>query len=117
MASNERKYWCNSSMRFNLDSMINHVHCIMYGFEGNEDCKKYIGNGTVEIAGTILRNEEDCEYFLQELYDLNAKASGKVTGKEYGRIKSISEERQFIRYYTCLASGMNEHDAALAFTD
>lgn len=113
----ERKYWVKESMRFNLTSMIDHVHCMQYGFEGDEDCKEYIGNGEVIIAGTHIRSAADCEDFLEELYDLYDKMFYKVTGKEYGRIKAIAEERQWIRYNTCISHGMSENDAAYAFTD
>jgi Tfp pilus assembly protein PilP len=98
------------SMRFNLDSMYTKVQNLRYDFEaGNLE--------PVEICG-ILVDEDNVYDLLDELYDLSMKAQfGKVTGTEYGRIKAISDERQAMRYATCLAAGMSEERAAFAFTD
>ena len=107
--SNERKYWVKQNMRFNLDSMHDHVWCLIYDMEdGLYD--------TVELLGEQM--DVDRLYELKdELEELSVKAWGKVTGKEYGRIKEISDERNLIRYAMCINSGMSESDASLAFFD
>ncbi len=51
-----------------------------------------------------------------EMTDLEMKANfGKVTGKEYGRIKEIQSEMQMHRYMRCVESGMDENRASYAF--
>jgi len=108
--ANERKYFCNSSMKFNLDSMYTHVKVIAFDMEDGKI-------NSVNICGDTWTVDTIYD-LLEELSDLLDKAVfGKVTGKEYGRIKDISQERQMIRYMTCLASGMSERDAGYAFTD
>lgn len=90
--------------------MYTHVWCCIYDIEDGK-CE------TVNLMGKemdITRLEE----FREEVSDLLGKAMyGKVTGKEYGRIKDICAERNLIRYATCLASGMSEDRAAYAFFD
>ena len=109
MASAERKYWVKMNYRFNLDSMHNHVWCLIYDIEdGLYD--------SVELLGERMDVDRLYE-FKEELEDLMSKAFGKVTGKEYGRIKAISDERNMIRYATCLNNGMSERDAGYAFFD
>lgn len=109
--NNERKYYCNESMKFNLDSMRTHLQVIRYEFiEGTR-------KEPVEICGKVV-NDLTIDDLIEEVEKLLDKAIyGKVTGKEYGRIKAISQERQMIRYMTCLNAGMPEWKAAGAFTD
>ena len=105
-----KTYYCNSSMKFNLDSMITLVQNIRYDLRDGEI-------ESAEICGKKV-TWENVDELLDELYDLHGKALFRtVTGKEYGRIKQIQEERQMIRYCKCLAAGMSEQDAGLAFTD
>jgi len=105
----ERKYYVKSNYRFNLDSMITKVWCLIDDIENG----KY---ETVEILDEIM--DVDRLYsFKDELEDLLTKSYGKVTGKEYGRIKEISDYRNIMRYATCLESGMSEQDAGMAFFD
>ena len=106
-----KTYYCNSSMKFNLDSMITLVQNLKYDFESGEL------TGEVEVCGKTI-DAVSVYDLLEELYDLHGKALfGKVTGKEYGRIKEIQGERQMIRYAKCIAAGMSERDAGYAFTD
>lgn len=110
MANDVRKYYCNSSMKFNLDSMYTHIKCIQYDLEDGKIDKAYVCGKTVTL--------DNINELLEEVGDLLDKAVwGKVTGKEYGRIKAIAQERQMIRYITCLNAGMSERDAGYAFTD
>ena len=108
--ANENKYWVKMNYRFNLDSMYTHVRCLMYDMEeGLYD--------TVELMGETM-NYDRLEEFLEETGKLLLKATtGKVTGKEYGRIKAINDERNMIRYATCIEKGMREEDASYAFFD
>lgn len=108
--ANERKYFCNSSMKFNLDSMYTHVKVAEYRMiDGEIDA--------IEVCGGKW-TLDNIDELLAEIDDLLNKAVwGKVTGKEYGRIKAISEERQVIRYCQCIDAGMDENRAAYAFTD
>lgn len=105
----ERKYFVKMNYRFNLDSMREHVWCILYDMRDGLYDK-------VNLMGETM-DENRVEEFLEEIEDLESKMFGKVTGKEYGRIKAISDERNMIRYCRCVASGMNEDEAALAFFD
>ena len=107
---NERKYYVRMNWRFNLDSMYTSLCNILYDME----------DGTVKTV-EIMGKEMDYDAvwdFRDEVADLGFKASvGKVTGKEYGRIKAISDERNLWRYSTCIAAGMSERDASYAFFD
>ena len=109
MANNQRKYYVKENYRFNLDSMHTKVWC----------CIDDIRDGlykTVHLMGEEM--DEDRLYeFLEELEELMFVSQGKVTGKEYGRIKAISDERNMIRYVTCISKGMSERDAGYAFFD
>ncbi len=109
--NNERKYYCNQSMKFNLDSMRTHL------LNMRDEFRDGTLKGGVEICG---RKVDFCtiDDLIDEVEDLLDKAVyGMVTGKEYGRIKAISEERQMLRYITCINAGMPEWKAAGAFTD
>ncbi len=104
----ERKYWVKATYRTNLDTFITKCHCIRYDMEDGE-------YDEIELIGkrynidTIANLIEEC----QEL--LSSACFGKVTGREYGRIKEISEFRDYQRYATCIASGMSEEKASYAF--
>lgn len=104
-----RKYFVKANYRFNLDSMREHVWCILYDMRDGLYDKVNLMGETMDV--------DKVENFLEELEDLESKAFGKVTGKEYGRIKAISDERNMIRYTKCIASGMDEDKAAYAFFD
>ena len=108
--SNERKYFVKMNYRTNLDSMYTHIWCLIYDIrDGLYD--------SVELMGETM-DEERLDEFREEVGELLAIAtSRKVTGKEYGRIKAISDERNMIRYARCLEAGMSERDAGYAFFD
>lgn len=107
---NERKYFVRMNWRFNLDSMMDSLWLVLHDME----------DGTIQTA-EIMGEEMDYDAvwnFREEVGELLSKATcGKVTGKEYGRIKAISDERNMWRYSKCLEAGMSEEDAALAFFD
>jgi len=107
-----RKYWVKREWIFNLESMNDKLWCIIY------DMREGIITSPVEIAGRICRDEDDVQEIIDEADKLEWIAkSGKVTGKEYGRIKQIAEWRALQRYCTCLANGMSERDAGMCFAD
>ena len=105
----EKKYRISSSMAFNLGSMITHVEVLMREFERKER------TDSLFCCGKIIRNDYDCEELLDELYKLPSYPGQFATGKQYGRLKEIQNERQHSRYVACINSGMNERDAAYAF--
>ena len=102
-----KKYPVKMNYRFNLDSMRTYVLNLI------DDMR----DGTiksVELMGETM-NEDRLEEFKQEIEDLIYKAWYPVTGKDYGRIKAISDARNMIRYCTCISKGMSDSDASLAF--
>lgn len=104
-----KKYFVKMNYRFNLDSMRIHVMNLI------DDCRdgKF---KTIELMGETMDEDRLIE-FKDEIEDLMSKMYYPVCGKDYGRIKAISDERNMIRYTTCIAKGANENDAALAFFD
>lgn len=103
----ERKYFVKEGYRTNLDTMYTKVRLIAYDLELGE-------YNQVQLVGKTYDVDTIYE-FLYELEQLSYVARGRVTGKEYGRIKAISEERDWMRYSTCIAEGMDESRAAYAF--
>ena len=103
-----RKYWVKANYRFNLDSMYTHIKVLIHDIEDGE-------YETVHLMGEEM--DIDRLYaFKDEVEELSMTAQfSKVTGKEYGRIKAISDERNMLRYLTCIASGMSEDKAGYAF--
>lgn len=107
-----RKYYVKQSWIFNLESMHDRVWCMIDDIrEGKLTCP-------FDVAGKTINDEDDLMELLNEAGELEWRAkSGKVTGKEYGRIKKIVEWRVMARYATCLASGMDERRAGVCFED
>ena len=110
MSREVRKYWVKSAFKTNLDSMAVHVKCCMYDIEDG----KY---ETVNLMGREMSYSDlvDFEIECQEL--LGRAMCGKVTGREYGRIKAISDERNMIRYMQCVSKGMDEDRASYSFME
>lgn len=104
-----KKYFVKMNYRFNLDSMRTHVLNLIDDIRDGKF-------ETVELMGETM-DEDRLEEFKDELEDLSWKAYYPVCGKDYGRIKAISDERNMIRYATCIENGMNENDASFAFFD
>lgn len=104
-----KKYFVKMNYRFNLDSMRIHV---MNLIDDVRDGKF----ATVELMGEMMDENRLIE-FQDEIEDLMSKMYHPVCGKDYGRIKAISDERNMIRYATCIAKGMNESDAGSCFFD
>lgn len=104
-----KKYFVKMNYRFNLDSMRIHVMNLI------DDIRD--GNfKTVELMGETM-DEYRLKAFKDEIEDLMSKMYYPVCGKDYGRIKAISDERNMIRYITCTTKGMDESDAGSCFFD
>ena len=75
-------------------------------------------NFPLTIAGTKIADFADLYNLIRECETLQLVGkSGKVTGREYGRIREIVNWRVERRYFQCLANGMDEKDAAACFSD
>lgn len=112
MSQNERKYRIKESWRFNLESMNDKLWCLEYDYQDGEL------QLPIEVAGTIINDEDDFASLREECQDLlDAARYRKVTGKEFGRIKEIVEWRVNARYMRCMAAGMSERDAGKCFED
>ena len=110
--SEERKYWIKEDWIFNLESMNDKIWCIIYDLR--EDKIKC----PFEVAGTEINDEGDLLRLKDECNELEwTSKSGKVTSKEYGRIKEIVEWRVMNRYITCINNGMDENKAGACFDD
>lgn len=105
----ERKYYVKSNWWFNLDSMNTKIYCLLDDIE----------EGKFEYVWLMGKKmyEKELISFQAEIQNLLAYQGYKVTGKQYGRIKAISDERNMMRYATCLANGMNENNVSYAFMD
>lgn len=109
MVAQVKKYFVKHNYRFNLDSMLTHVMNMIDDMRDGE-------YDEVELMGEKMDEDRLIE-FKDEVEDLLMKSYYPVCGKDYGRIKAISDERNMIRYTTCMLKGMSERDAALAFFD
>ena len=110
--SEVRKYFVKGSWIFNLESMDDMLHVILYSLEDDEL------TFPLTIAGTEINDFDDLYDLIEECETLQMIAkSRKVTGKEYGRIKEIVSWRVDQRYLRCLASGMSERDAGECYAD
>ena len=109
---NDRKYLVRRDWIFNLESMNDRLWCIIYDARDGEL------TFPVTIANTECKDEHDIQTLIDECGELEIKAKrGRVTSKEYGRIKSIVEWRVMVRYMKCLESGMDERRAGECFND
>ena len=104
-----KTYYVKHNYLFNLDSMRIHVMNLIDDMRDGEIDE-------VKIMGEVM-DIDRLEEFKEEIEDLMMKAYGPVCGKDYGRIKAISDERNMIRYITWTAKGMDERDADYCFFD
>lgn len=107
--NNTKTYYVKHNYRFNLDSMRTRVMNLIDDIRDGEIDE-------VKIMGEVM-DIDRLEEFKEEIEDLMMKAYGPVCGKDYGRIKAISDERNMIRYITCISKGMDERDAGYCFFD
>lgn len=96
-----KKYRVNSTEHFNLHSMYDHLKCIEIDMQ----------DGTIAWDDSVLDRIEE----LESLMDKAPWVGSLVDWPTLKRIREIKDERQMIRYTTCLAAGADERDAALAF--
>ena len=96
-----KQYRVNSSEHFNLVSMYEHLKCIEIDME----------EGTIKYDASILDRIEEVEKLMNKACCVGAL----VDWPTLKRIREIKDERQMIRYCTCLAQGTPENEAALAF--
>lgn len=106
MKNAAKKYRVNESENFNLFSMYDHLK--VQEIEMQEAPK-----------GTYTEKQWDDLYArLEEIEALMEKApcvGSLVDWQTLKRIREIKDERQMIRYNTCMAQGTPEREAALAF--
>jgi hypothetical protein len=96
-----KKYRINSTEHFNLFSMYEHLKCIEIDMD----------EGTIPYDEKVLDRIEEVE----KLMDAAPWVGSLVDWPTLKRIREIKDERQMIRYATCLAKGDSEKEAALAF--
>jgi hypothetical protein len=96
-----KKYRVNSTEHFNLHSMYDHLKCMEIDMQ----------EGTIPWDDSVLDRIEEVE----TLMDKAPWVGSLVDWPTLKRIREIKDERQMIRYTTCLAAGADERDAALAF--
>lgn len=96
-----KKYRVNSTEHFNLHSMYDHLKCMEIDMQ----------EGTIPWDDAVLDRIEEVE----TLMDKAPWVGSLVDWPTLKRIREIKDERQMIRYTTCLAAGADERDAALAF--
>ena len=101
-----KKYRVNESEHFNLYSMYDRLKCIEIDMQEAP-------------AHTYTEKQwDELEAKITELENLMGKAycvGALVDWPTLKRIREIKEERQLIRYNTCMAQGASEKDAAMAF--
>ena len=108
----ERKYFVKHSWIFNLEAMHDKLWCIIYDIrEGEIELP-------IRICGDEITDINQIHSMLDEASELEYRAkAGRVTSKEYGRIKKMVNWRVEQRYARCMASGMDERDAGRCFED
>ena len=97
----EKKYRVNESEHFNLHSMYEHLKCMEIDMQ----------EGAIPWDDAVLEKIEE----IERLMDKAPFVGSKVDWPTLKRIREIKDERQMIRYATCLSAGASERDAALAF--
>ena len=96
-----KKYRINSSEHFNLYSMYEKLKCVEIDMQ----------EGAIPWDDKVLDRIEEVE----RLMDAAPYVGSLVDWPTLKRIREIKEERQMIRYATCLADGTPESEAAMAF--
>lgn len=96
-----KKYRVNSSEHFNLQSMYEKLKCREIDMI----------EGTIPWDDKVLDRIEE----IERLMNAAPWVGSLVDWPTLKRIREIKEERQMIRYATCLAQGTPEKEAAMAF--
>ena len=119
MNTNTKKktYFATSGMRTNLDSLNTKLYLVECGMRGDNDCSSYVNEDkSFDFLDVHYTDEYDIYLLREEVQNLLWKGQmGTLSGKEYGRAKELSDARDMMRYATCLANGMSEQEASLAF--
>lgn len=100
-----KKYRVNSSEHFNLFSMYEKLKCEEIDFE----------EGTIQWDEKKYDELQDRIAEVEKLMDAAPWVGSLVDWPTLKRIREIKDERQMIRYATCLAQGTQEREAAMAF--
>ena len=101
-----RKYRINESEHFNLYSMYDKLKCIEIDMQ-EAPAHAY----SDEQWDDLQKRIKEVETLMEKAYCVGAL----VDWPTLKRIREIKEERQMIRYTTCLNQGTPEKEAALAF--
>lgn len=101
-----KKYRVNESEHFNLYSMYDKLKCIEIDMQ-----EAPIHTYTDEQWDEVQERISEVEELMEKAYCVGAL----VDWPTLKRIREIKEERQLMRYNTCLAQGIAEKDAAMAF--
>lgn len=96
-----KKYRVNGSELFNLQSMYEKLKCAEIDMD----------EGTIPYNEKIFDRIEE----IEKLMDAAPCVGALVDWPTLKRIREIKDERQMIRYATCLSQGTPESEAALAF--
>ena len=96
-----KKYRVNGSEHFNLFSMYEKLKC--EEIDMNE--------GTIPYNENLFDRIEE----IEQLMDAAPYVGSLVDWPTLKRIREIKDERQMIRYATCISQGTPEHEAALSF--
>ena len=100
-----KKYRVNGTEHYNLFSMREHLKCIEIDFE----------EGTIPWDEKKYDELQDRIAEVEKLMDAAPWVGSLVDWPTLKRIREIKNERQMIRYATCLAAVDSESDAAIAF--
>ena len=101
-----RRYRVNESEHFNLYSMHDKLKCIEIDMQ-EAPAHTY----SEEQWDDLHKRIEEVENLMEKAYCVGAL----VDWPTLKRIREIKDERQLIRYTTCLNQGTSEKEAALAF--
>ena len=101
-----KKYRVNESEHFNLYSMYDRLKCMEIDMQ-EAPAHTYNEKQWNEIEKRL----EEVENLMEKAYCVGAL----VDWQTLKRIREIKEERQLIRYSTCIAQGVSEKDASIAF--
>lgn len=91
-------YPVSERIAFGLESMYEKARYMM-------ECEYPDGNITDDEYDRWEALSEECERLMHRDW---------LSGKDYGRAKQITVDREWMRYNRCLASGMSEREAGQA---
>lgn len=92
-------YPVSERIQFGLESMYEHARYMI-------ECEYPEGKITDDEYVYWFDLSEECQNLMCH--------RGWLKGKDYGRAKEITTNREWIRYNTCLAAGMDETEAGKA---